>query len=79
MLAEDQILRIDPSWASSRCWTSIPAIRQCAARAGVESPAVAAVQVTLAEDFSVEDRCAFYDSVGALCDVVQNHLRYRMV
>jgi glucose-6-phosphate 1-dehydrogenase len=35
---------------------------------------VAAVQVTLAEDFGVEDRGAFYDSVGALRDVVQNHL-----
>jgi glucose-6-phosphate 1-dehydrogenase len=35
---------------------------------------VAAVQVTLAEDFGVADRAAFYDSVGALRDVVQNHL-----
>jgi glucose-6-phosphate 1-dehydrogenase len=35
---------------------------------------VAAVQVTLAEDFGVEDRGAFYDPVGALRDVVQNHL-----
>ncbi len=35
---------------------------------------VAAVQVTLAEDFGVDDRGAFYDSVGALRDVVQNHL-----
>jgi glucose-6-phosphate 1-dehydrogenase len=35
---------------------------------------VAAVQVTMAEDFGVEDRGAFYDSVGALRDVVQNHL-----
>lgn len=35
---------------------------------------VAAVQVTLAEDFGVDDRGAFYDPVGALRDVVQNHL-----
>ena len=35
---------------------------------------VAAVQITMAEDFGVEDRGAFYDSVGALRDVVQNHL-----
>jgi len=35
---------------------------------------VASVQITLAEDFGVEDRGAFYDSVGALRDVVQNHL-----
>jgi glucose-6-phosphate 1-dehydrogenase len=32
------------------------------------------VQVTLAEDFGVEDRGRFYDPVGALRDVVQNHL-----
>jgi glucose-6-phosphate 1-dehydrogenase len=35
---------------------------------------VASVQLTLAEDFGVEDRGAFYDPVGALRDVVQNHL-----
>jgi glucose-6-phosphate 1-dehydrogenase len=35
---------------------------------------VAAVQITMAEDFGVEDRGAFYDSVGVLRDVVQNHL-----
>jgi len=35
---------------------------------------IAAVQVTLAEDFGVEDRVGFYDPVGALRDVVQNHL-----
>jgi glucose-6-phosphate 1-dehydrogenase len=35
---------------------------------------VASVQITLAEDFGVADRGAFYDSVGALRDVVQNHL-----
>lgn len=32
------------------------------------------VQITMAEDFGVEGRGAFYDSVGALRDVVQNHL-----
>ncbi|MHB8263651.1 MAG: glucose-6-phosphate dehydrogenase [Acidimicrobiales bacterium] len=35
---------------------------------------IAAVQITMAEDFGVEDRGAFYDPVGALRDVVQNHL-----
>lgn len=35
---------------------------------------VAGVYVTLAENFGVEDRGAFYDPVGALRDVVQNHL-----
>jgi glucose-6-phosphate 1-dehydrogenase len=32
------------------------------------------VQVTLAEEFGVEGRGRFYESVGALRDVVQNHL-----
>jgi glucose-6-phosphate 1-dehydrogenase len=32
------------------------------------------VQLTMAEDFGVEDRGSFYDPVGALRDVVQNHL-----
>ncbi|MGC8481678.1 MAG: glucose-6-phosphate dehydrogenase, partial [Acidimicrobiales bacterium] len=32
------------------------------------------VQITMAEDFGVEDRGAFYDHNGALRDVVQNHL-----
>ncbi len=32
------------------------------------------VQITMAEDFGVEGRGRFYESVGALRDVVQNHL-----
>jgi glucose-6-phosphate 1-dehydrogenase len=35
---------------------------------------VASVQVTMAENFGVEGRGHFYDAVGALRDVVQNHL-----
>jgi glucose-6-phosphate 1-dehydrogenase len=35
---------------------------------------VECVQITMAEDFGVEDRGSFYDPVGALRDVVQNHL-----
>jgi len=35
---------------------------------------VASVQVTLAEDFGVQGRGAFYESAGCLRDVVQNHL-----
>ena len=35
---------------------------------------VDSIQVTMAEDFGVEGRGAFYDGVGALRDVVQNHL-----
>jgi glucose-6-phosphate 1-dehydrogenase len=35
---------------------------------------VSHVQLTMAEDFGVEDRGRFYDAVGTLRDVVQNHL-----
>jgi glucose-6-phosphate 1-dehydrogenase len=35
---------------------------------------VASVQITMAEQFGVEDRGHFYDPVGALRDVVVNHL-----
>ena len=35
---------------------------------------VACVQITMAEDFGVEDRGHFYDPVGAVRDVVVNHL-----
>jgi glucose-6-phosphate 1-dehydrogenase len=35
---------------------------------------VESIQITLAEDFGVEGRGSFYDGVGAIRDVVQNHL-----
>ena len=35
---------------------------------------VESVQITMAEDFGVEGRGRFYDEVGAIRDVVQNHL-----
>lgn len=35
---------------------------------------VEAIQITMAENFGVADRGRFYDQVGALRDVVQNHL-----
>jgi glucose-6-phosphate 1-dehydrogenase len=35
---------------------------------------VASVQITMAEAFDVADRGAFYDEVGAIRDVLQNHL-----
>lgn len=35
---------------------------------------VSSVQITMAEDFGVADRGRFYDRVGTLRDVVQNHL-----
>ena len=35
---------------------------------------IESVQITMAEDFGVEGRGAFYDQAGAIRDVVQNHL-----
>jgi glucose-6-phosphate 1-dehydrogenase len=35
---------------------------------------IESVQITMAEDFGVEGRGAFYDQTGAIRDVVQNHL-----
>src|SRR6266550_7649049 len=35
---------------------------------------VESVQITMAEDFGVKGRAAFYDQTGAIRDVMQNHL-----
>lgn len=35
---------------------------------------IRSIQITLAEDFGVEGRGSFYEQVGAIRDVVQNHL-----
>jgi glucose-6-phosphate 1-dehydrogenase len=35
---------------------------------------IRSIQITMAENFAVEDRGKFYDETGALRDVVQNHL-----
>lgn len=35
---------------------------------------VSSVQITLSEDFGVENRGAFYETAGCLRDVIQNHL-----
>ena len=35
---------------------------------------VSSIQITMAENFGVQDRGSFYDETGAMRDVVQNHM-----
>jgi glucose-6-phosphate 1-dehydrogenase len=35
---------------------------------------ISSIQITMAEDFGVQDRGKFYDETGAIRDVVQNHM-----
>ena len=59
-------------WGSTRSSTSGSRTR-CSSRSGTGTTS-SAVEITMAEDFGVEDRGHFYDPVGALRDVVVNHL-----
>jgi glucose-6-phosphate 1-dehydrogenase len=74
-LAEDQILRID-HFLGKEPVLDLQYIRFAN---DMLEPVwnrnhVSCVQITMAEDFGVEARGSFYDPVGALRDVVQNHL-----
>src|SRR6476660_9340191 len=59
------------TWGNERCvtWFSCGSRMQFWNRNQVES-----VQITMAENFGVQGRGAFYDQTGAIRDVVQNHL-----
>ena len=54
------------------CSFSGSAIR-CTRRSGT-GEYIESIQITMAEDFGIQGRGAFYDSAGTIRDVVQNHL-----
>lgn len=73
-LTEDQILRID-HYLGKEPVMDISYLRFANS---ILEPVwnrshVSHVQMTIAEDFGVEDRGRFYDAVGAMRDVIQNH------
>jgi glucose-6-phosphate 1-dehydrogenase len=75
LLAEDQILRID-HFLGKQPVLDIQFLRfaNVLFEPVWNRDHITAVQISLAEDFGVEHRGPFYDPVGALRDVVQNHL-----
>ena len=63
------------SWARSRCRTcsTRASPTRCSSRSGTATTS-RSIQITMAEDFGVQDRGRFYDETGAIRDVLQNHL-----
>jgi glucose-6-phosphate 1-dehydrogenase len=75
VLAEEQLLRVDHFLGKSPV-IELEYLRfaNLALAELWDRHSVSAIQITMAENFGVEDRGKFYDPVGALRDVVQNHL-----
>jgi glucose-6-phosphate 1-dehydrogenase len=75
VLDEDQILRVD-HFLGKQPVEELEYLRF--ANLGLaklwDRDSISEIHITMAEDFGVEDRGKFYDAVGALRDVVQNHL-----
>ncbi len=75
VLDEDQILRVD-HFLGKQPVEELQYLRF--ANRGLaqlwDRDSISEIHVTMAEDFGIEDRGKFYDAVGALRDVVQNHL-----
>ncbi|MGI9157961.1 MAG: glucose-6-phosphate dehydrogenase [Marmoricola sp.] len=74
-LAEQQILRVD-HFLGKEPVIELEYLRfaNLALAEIWDRRSVSCVQITMAENFGVEERGKFYDAVGALRDVVQNHL-----
>jgi len=75
VLDEDQIMRVD-HFLGKRPVVELEYLRFAnqALAALWDRHSVSELHITMAENFGVEDRGKFYDAVGALRDVVQNHL-----
>jgi glucose-6-phosphate 1-dehydrogenase len=75
VLDEDQILRVD-HFLGKQPVEELQYLRF--ANRGLaklwDRDSISEIHVTMAEDFGIEDRGKFYDAVGAVRDVVQNHL-----
>ena len=75
VLEEDQILRVD-HFLGKQPVVELEYLRFAnqALAALWDRQSIAEIHITMAENFGVDDRGKFYDAVGTLRDVVQNHL-----
>ena len=75
LLEEDQIFRVD-HFLGKQPVVELEYLRfgNFALAEMWDRHSVSEIQITMAENFGVDDRGKFYDGVGALRDVVQNHL-----
>jgi glucose-6-phosphate 1-dehydrogenase len=75
VLDEEQILRVD-HFLGKQPIVELEYLRfaNLALAELWDRDSISEVHITMAEDFGVQDRGSFYDAVGALRDVVQNHL-----
>jgi glucose-6-phosphate 1-dehydrogenase len=75
VLDEEQILRVD-HFLGKQPIVELEYLRfaNLALAELWDRDSISEIQITMAEDFGVQDRGPFYDAVGALRDVVQNHL-----
>ena len=75
VLDEDQILRVD-HFLGKRPVVELEYLRFANQALATlwDRHSVSEIHITMAENFGVEDRGKFYDAVGTMRDVVQNHL-----